>query len=53
MFYQAILLVPFFQKHFLISCLYHTGNSHNTLENFIIIMFVTVICDEWSLMLLL
>ena len=31
----------------------HIGNSHNILNTFIIIIFVMVIFDQWSLMLLL
>ena len=48
------LLVPFFNSVFsLLVSVSHFGNSHNILNFFIIIVFVMVIADEWSLMLLL
>lgn len=40
---------PCFQQHLFLSCLSHLDNSWN-ISNFFIIMFVMVICDQWSLM---
>ena len=50
---EQVCLAPFFQ-YLLISCLCVTsdGNSHNISDFFIIIIFVMVICDQCSLMLL-
>ena len=41
----------FFQQHLLTTCLTHFDNSWNTSNFPIIIIFVVVICDQWSLML--
>ena len=51
----ASLLVPFFFN--IISLLYvsvsHFGNSHSISYFFFIVIFVMVVCDQWSLKLLL
>lgn len=50
----ANLLVQFFQEHLLTSFLYlYFGYSHDSLNFFVIIILVKVICDQWSLTLLL
>ena len=52
--HQASLSAPFFQQHLFTLCLCVTfGNSCNVSVIFIIFLFVMVICDQWSLMLLL
>ena len=52
--HSASLEAPFFQLHWLNSCLHVTfWNSHNISDFFIIIIFVMVICNQWSFLLLL
>ena len=50
---ESVYWDHFFQQHLLTSCsVPHCVNSHNILH-FFITVFVMVICDQWSLMLLL
>ena len=51
--HQSSLSAAFVQQHLLTSCLSHFGNAHSISNFFIIITFVMLICDHWSLMFLL
>ena len=51
--HRASLLAPFFPTafvHFMCVSASHFGNSHNISNFFIVVTFVMVICDQWSLM---